>query len=153
MKTNWYVVAHRAEARIFEQRGVKPELSLLKKLDNPEGSMKSEALITDKPGRTPRVSGNGFDTFSEEQSIKDQITLNFARQIAHHLNDGAKRNEYDYLVVVAEPQLLGLLRKELDKNATIKLRTTLNKDLARASDREMPTRLREVLFEREPVHP
>ncbi len=39
----------------------------------------------------------------------------FAKQLAHRLNDGALKNRYEHLVLIADPQTLGLMRPLLHK--------------------------------------
>jgi protein required for attachment to host cells len=59
--------------------------------------------------------------------------------------------QFDYLTLVAEPQLLGKLRAHASKEIERKTRGSLAKDLANIPDTEMSQHLSEVLFTREPI--
>lgn len=151
MKKNWYVVAHRAGARFFEQVGVAPTLVLRKTLDNPEGRLSERERSGSTVGAVPRTGGAGMHTLSTEQSSTEQVEVKFSRAVGDEVNAAAKRGEYDYLVLVAEPHFLGRLKKQLDTAANQRLRTTVAKDLARVDDAEVSAHLGEALFTREPV--
>lgn len=151
MKKNWYLVAHRSGARVFEQSGVAPELVLVTSYDNPEGRMREGELNSDRGGKTPQTMGTGFNQFAPEHSQRDHLADQFSKVIATDLASKSREGKFDYLVLVAEPHLLGKLRERLDKNISEKVRATLSKDLAHVADREMSERLADVLFTREPV--
>ncbi len=56
----------------------------------------------------------------------------FAKQLAAELNDGALKNQYQHLVLVADPQTLGRVRPLLHKQAQQRLLADVAKDLTNA---------------------
>lgn len=96
----WVMVADGTEARLFCNVGNATTVSLKQiKLLAPED------LLDDGPAgsRPPE---------QDEQAI-DEAT--FAKQLAHRLNDAALRNDYEHLVLMADPQTLGQIRPQLHK--------------------------------------
>ncbi len=71
----------------------------------------------DQPGR----SGNSVGSHRSAMEQTDFKTLGeekFAVEIAEKLYKGANKNVYDQLVLVAGPNLLGVLRRELHQEVT-----------------------------------
>ena len=56
----------------------------------------------------------------------------FAKQLAAELNDGALKNQYQHLVLVADPQTLGRVRPLLHKQTQQRLLADVAKDLTNA---------------------
>lgn len=108
------VVADGEGARVFRNRGEQGAVSLhqydlleLMNLndDGPAGSM---------PG---------------ESSSRQIDEATFAKQLAKGLNDAALKQQYEHLVLVADPTTLGRMRPLLHKEATSRLVAEVGKDL------------------------
>lgn len=108
------VVADGEGARIFRNRGERGAVSLhqydlleLMNLndDGPAGSM---------PG---------------ESTSRQLDEATFAKQLAKGLNDAALKQQYEHLVLVADPTTLGRVRPLLHKEATQRLLAEVGKDL------------------------
>ena len=108
------VVADGEGARVFRNRGERGNVSLhqydLLELvnmndDGPAGSM---------PG---------------ESSSRQIDEATFAKQLATGLNNAALRQQYEHLVLVADPATLGRVRPLLHKEARQRLVAELDKDL------------------------
>lgn len=108
------VVADGEGARIFRNRGERGAVSLhqydlleLMNLndDGPAGSM---------PG---------------ESTSRQLDEATFAKQLAKGLNDAALKQQYEHLVLVADPTTLGRMRPLLHKEATRRLLAEVGKDL------------------------
>ncbi|MEO6800874.1 MAG: host attachment protein [Rhodanobacter sp.] len=96
----WVMVADGAEARLFHNVGSTAKLSLKQvKL------LKPRDLLDEGPsGRRPPES---------DEQATDEAT--FAKQLAQLLNAAALKNEYEHLVLMADPQTLGQIRPQLHK--------------------------------------
>lgn len=151
MSVSWYVIAHRAGFKIFEQRGVKPDLALVHTGSHPEGRLRDSEIAADRQGRTTHTDGHGHSALSQERSPSQAVTEDYVRLIAHELSIYAQKNSFDSFVLVADPHLLGLLKQHLDKSLAPKLRGTLSKDLAHTPDRDLPEHLAEFMLTREPI--
>lgn len=108
------VVADGEGARVFRNRGEQGAVSLhqydlleLMNLndDGPAGSM---------PG---------------ESSSRQIDEATFAKQLAKGLNDAALKQQYEHLVLVADPTTLGRMRPLLHKEATARIVAEVGKDL------------------------
>ncbi len=99
----WIVVADGGGARFFHSEG-QNEAFALKQVQ----LLQPEDLLNDGPaGHRP--------TESTQQST-DEAT--FAKQLAHRLNAAALKNEYEHLVLMADPQTLGQMRPQLHRETT-----------------------------------
>ncbi|HEY5971736.1 MAG TPA: host attachment family protein [Pseudoxanthomonas sp.] len=106
------VVADGQGVRVFRNRGDGQSVSLhqydLLELmntndDGPAGSMPGES------------TGKQIDEAT------------FAKQLAHGLNEGALKDQYEHLVLVADPVTLGRVRSQLHKETTKRLVVEVNK--------------------------
>lgn len=111
------VVANGGAARVFSNVGDERALSLKQEAllegmnlddDGPAGSMPAESTA----------------------SQLDEAT--FAKQLAHGLNEGALKNRFAHLVLIADPQTLGRVRPLLHKETTQRLVGDLAKDFTNA---------------------
>ncbi len=150
MKNHWYVVAHRAGARVFQQQGIEEALTLVKLFENPEGKVKSSDLVSDRQGRFDR-GGGGHIAVGSEDVQREHIAQKFSREIASYLDSEAQKNAYNSLALVAEPQFLGELHKALGQAASSKVTKTLTKDLANVGEHQMAASLSDILLTKEPI--
>jgi protein required for attachment to host cells len=108
------VVADGGSARVFTNVGSERELTLKQ-----EAWMEGQNINDEGPsGSMPNESS---------QSQLDEAT--FAKQLAGELNDGALKNRYAHLVLVADPKTLGQVRPLLHKATTDRLLADVAKDL------------------------
>jgi len=108
------VVADGAGARMF--RNVGDEQNVALKQDDMLELMNSN---DDGPaGSTPT-----------EQTGKQTDEATFAKQLALRLNDGALNNRFEHLVLIADPQTLGLMRPLLHKETQQRMVGELAKTL------------------------
>lgn len=111
------VVADGRKARMFRNVGEGGDLTL-----------RQEELMSadDIPLQGP--SGSAPKQLTPQQN--DERT--FAKHIAHKLNDGALKQEYAQLVLVADPQTLGEIRPQLHKEVQDRLIGEVAKTLTNA---------------------
>ncbi|MFP7723049.1 host attachment family protein [Lysobacter sp. A3-1-A15] len=107
------MVADGTGARLFRNAGTDSRLSL-----HQDGMLEPKDLDEEGPsGVMPPES----DTRIDEAT--------FAKQLAQRLNEGALRQEYEHVVLVADPRTLGLMRpllhKEVDQRMVAELAKTL----------------------------
>lgn len=145
---HWYVVAHKAGARIFEQEGVAPTLSLIEEIDHPEGTLKNQDIVSDRAGH----ADPGRNSYEWSTDPKDHVIDLFAKRVAEHLEAKLDEGRFSTLTLIAGPKLLGKIRASLHARVKEKIRKELPKDLAKVKPHNMPEALREVLLEREPLN-
>ena len=111
----WVVVADGEGARVFTNVGDDKSISLrqddLLSQDDTEGG----------PGKVP-----------QEQSDADKGESAFSHQLAHRINAAALKNQFQHLVLIADPQSLGRIRPLLHKEAQSRLVRELGKTLTKA---------------------
>ncbi len=102
----WVVVADGGEARLFHSEGQGDKFAL-----------KQVKVITPKDLLDDGPAGHRPPESSEHAT--DEAT--FAKQLAHRLNAAALKNEYEHLVLMADPQTLGQMRPQLHKETVCRM--------------------------------
>ena len=102
----WVMVANGKEARLFHNVGSATRMSL-----------KQVELL--KPTQMDDEGPAGHRPPESDAQATDEAT--FAKQVAHRLNASALNNEYEGLVLVADPQTLGQIRPQLHKETVRRL--------------------------------
>lgn len=111
------VVADGEGARIFRNRGDERALSL-------HQSDLLELMNMDDDGPSGSMPG--------ESSASQIDEATFAKQLAHALNQAALKQQYQHLVLVADPTTLGRVRPLLHKETSKRLLGEINKTLTNA---------------------
>jgi protein required for attachment to host cells len=143
-KKTWVLVAHRTGATLYESHGPGAPLTVREEIDNPSGRLKTSELGSDRPGRAYDRIGGGRHAMSSEQSPVEHIEQNFASQLADRLERGRNDHEFDRLVLVASPKLLGKLNHALPTPLRALVLGTLAKDLARTDVTSLRAHLEEL---------
>lgn len=113
----WVMVADGTEARLFRNAGNATKVSLKQiKLLVPED------LVDDGPA--------GSRPPEQDAQATDEAT--FAKQLAHRLNAAALRDEYQHLVLMADPQTLGQIRPQLHKETARRIVREVAKTFTKA---------------------
>ncbi len=113
----WVVVADGTQARMLRNEGEHNKISL-KQVDLLESK--------NMPGQGPSGSR------PPEESISSTEEATFAKQLAHHINDAALKNQFKHLVLIADPQTLGQMRPLLHHETTQRMIGELAKTLTNA---------------------
>jgi protein required for attachment to host cells len=145
MAGTWIVVAHRAGARIFENRGRDTGLVLVQQLTNEAGRLKNSEIDTDKQGSSGHSSNPGRNALTREESAQERAAADFARELSHTLTRGRNDNAYSDVVLVAEPGFLGLLRESLDAPTASMIRAEVPKNLAKVDVHALAPHLSEAV--------
>jgi protein required for attachment to host cells len=111
------VVADGGSARVFSNTGDERNLAL-----------KQEALLEGMNLDDEGPSGS----MPSESSASQLDEATFAKQLAKGLNDGALKNKYAHLVLIADAKTLGRVRPLLHKETQQRLVGDLAKDLTNA---------------------
>jgi protein required for attachment to host cells len=145
MAKTWILVAHRGGARLFENRGPGKGLELLQDVDHPAGKLKNKDIDSDKPGRKFSGSSPGRHGAGHDQEPTEHIAEQFAKRLSGLLDQGRVHQQFDSLVLVAEPRFLGALRAALSIPTAAMVTTTLGKDLGAIEARGLPNHLENVV--------
>ena len=131
----WIVVASAREARILEKTAGH-ELHQIKIIRNPLGREHNRAMTTDKPGmnRGKSFSGSGLHTLAKENSPHEDALQAFAKKFVDDLFHELEMKKVEHLTLIAEPHLLGKLKRLVKKKEFVGLDLKwVNKDLQNIS--------------------
>lgn len=135
MRKTWVVVADRSRARIFTVATPKGPLTELEDLVHPEARAHEGDLTSDRLGRS------SHNVMGKEHSARDQQAHEFAREIAERLERGRVSAQFEALLIVAAPDLLGMLRKAINPNVAKTIVQEIDKNVAQQS----PADIRKLL--------
>lgn len=138
MKSWYLVVADKARARFlsFEwpddpEVDGGPKLTELADLANPEAQLKDVELFSGKSGRTNNSNGQGAGYDDHRSRNRDHHNERFAKQVAETVEAHLYERKPPRMVLAAEPQMLGLLRRALNPAKLRDLELTeLSEDLS-----------------------
>jgi len=122
------VVADEREANFFD-------LAKAQSSPQPCGSLRNEAarpdreLETDRPGRRFGGTDGNRHAVDGERSTERHAMEQFAKEVAQTLDGARTRHEFDRLVIVAGPRMLGLLRDALSEPCRSVVAAEVAKDL------------------------
>ncbi len=132
MKATWIVVAESARARIFAVSGIGGRLQEVADLSHPESRLHNTELTSDAPGRTFDSHGEGRHAMEQASDPQEREAQAFATEIARHIDRDQREGNFDSLVLIAPPKVLGRLRQKLSKSARNALIGELDKNLVEA---------------------
>jgi len=132
------VVADERQADFFH--AYRPSVPLVEcgSVRNPAAGLKDRDLKSDRPGRRyggtsgvthaghPKGHHHGVD--GERSSEHHELTL-FAKAVATQIEIARATQEFDKLVIIAAPKMMGLLRQSLTAKTEATLATEISKDL------------------------
>ena len=113
MSELWILVADQSRARFFTLSESHSTLLDAGELEHPQARELEQALTSDKPGRSFDSAGQGRHAMGSAVEPGEQETLRFAKQVAGHVKAAHNKGQYDRLLLVAGPPMLGLLRDNL----------------------------------------
>jgi len=157
MKLDWILTADSATARIYSVPAskYKSELTFLKELNHAEGKMKPQDLVTDRPGaynpgHAQPSSANAVKGFSIGHYVtrdpKEVEIDKFIKEIAKMLEHAHSTHQYEKLILVAAPHILGLLNKNLSKEVKKIIKHSIIKDGIHISDTALHNLIQEELI-------
>jgi protein required for attachment to host cells len=111
----------------------------------PDGKAKDESgdltEVADSPKRTSAHKG----ALRQTGDPSDEAEHRFAKELVRMLERGLAEEAFHHLVLVAPPKLLGILRENLSRGLSARLRTSEHKDYAHLADHELEQRVRELV--------
>ena len=132
----WILSAQRAEARVYVHSGPGKGLSLVKEIQHEEGRLRDGDVNADRPGRA-RDSHGRRHAMSPAEAPHERIAAGFARELAKQLSQHRARGDFDQVLLVAAPHMLGLIREALD--------APTRKSVGGSIDKEYPAREQDKL--------
>jgi len=135
------VVADSARARIFITGDTSSDLNEVEVLAHPEARIHDRDISSDLPGKETTGDGSGGHSYESETDPKTHELNEFARRVAHYLDDARKTNKLGKLLLVAAPKFLGQLRSQMTSETSEKIIFELDKNLTKHSVDELKSYL------------
>jgi protein required for attachment to host cells len=142
----WIVVADRASARILSRGVTGDEYAVVECLIHPESQEKLGDLVSDRQGRFPH-GGGGRHAAEPHHDFPHLCAERFAAEIVDYLEPRRHRREFDRLILIAPPLLLGALRSKLTSSLEQMVVVTSDKDLASLPQKELEDRITGLIDE------
>jgi protein required for attachment to host cells len=135
MDANWIVVANAGRARFFSQPKDGAALEEMDDLVHTAARLRTSDTETDDLGRrsasgSRHGSGapNAPNGYEPHQTPAEHQSEVFAKTVVGRLAEGRRANRFGKLIVVASPEFLGLLRKEMDAPLAAAVSLEVDKD-------------------------
>ncbi|HKU15454.1 MAG TPA: host attachment protein [Steroidobacteraceae bacterium] len=106
------VVADERDANFFDLEKPQAPLQARGSLHN-DSARPDRELESDRPGRRFGVPAGSRHAVDGERSTQRHESELFARTVARTIDDARTRHEFDRLVLVAAPRMLGMIREAL----------------------------------------
>ncbi len=136
MKKTWILVANRGGASLFE-RISKGEIGLVQDIPHPRGRLKNQDIDTDKSAHAFDRFGQGGHSAGAEHEPTDHVAVQFAKSLADILNQGRIKHAYSEITLIAGPEFLGKLLKNLDAHTAANVTKTIDKNLSDINQRDL----------------
>lgn len=138
MPRTWVLVANSSQAKIYAGKGEKGgEIAEIKHFDYPNGRLHEGDLVSDSAGSDGGSTGQGRHVLDDETTARQQEAITFAKELANHLDEDRKKDNYISLVLIAPPAFLGLLRKNLNADIMKMVFQQIDKNLINKSAKEI----------------
>jgi protein required for attachment to host cells len=142
----WYLLANRISAVIYEDIPHET-FKFVERMKNPSGHLTEGQMDSDRPGTGYSSAGGGTIHHGLDRTFHhhEQNAKRFARAIAKHLLHSKRSNQYQELILAAEPHFLGLLRLELASEVQSLVTFEVPREYLEGSDAEMQAAIRKAI--------
>lgn len=144
MKPIMIVVADSSLVRIFTTDSASTPLQEIETIEHPEGRRHDRDMVSELPGKIQGGAG-GSHAFEDRTEPKQQEIINFAKRTADYLDDARKANKLQKLLIVAAPDFLGELRKQLSEQINEHVVFELAKNLTKLKAEDIRAHLPKYL--------
>jgi protein required for attachment to host cells len=142
----WILVADGGRARILETTGKRQDLHLVTGSQSCLSNPPSHELGRDAPGRVYESVGHARHAVEPRSDPHTALEALFASQLATMLADHLAKDDFDRLVVVAPPVMLGNLRKMIKAEVRDKIIAEIDKDLTHVPNNEIASLIEDVII-------
>jgi len=133
----WVVIADGEHARIVVTKEKAASYVTLREFTSQTAHASSHELGGDRPGRTQESATTVRHAIQPRSDPHEQGKQEFAREVAAVLNEASANNEFDRIVLMAQPRLAASLRAGLAEAVRRKIVGALQKDLTKVPDHEL----------------
>ena len=129
MNKTWVLVANQAEARIYSADRVPGNLTLVETLIHEEGAAHARDLTSDAPGRVHDRMGSARHSMEPDTGVKEEGRRRFVKEMVGRLESAHFHGDFNRLVLLAAPAMLGVIRKTLTSKLTKAVIKEIPKDV------------------------
>lgn len=137
MQKTWIIVAGSARARIFTPVAPGEPWQTVHELQHPAARAHESELTSDGRGRTFDSQGPGRHAMGKSVPPKEHEAGKLRKELVDTIESARNAEQFERLVLVAAPALLGDLRKDLSAPAARLVDRELDKNLAHMSVHEI----------------
>lgn len=139
---NLLVLSNSVKALIYTVNEQK-EYELIKEFEHEVGHLKSSSLVSDSPGSYQ--SGGAHGSYASKTNPHENEKILFAKEIIKFLENGRKNNKYNKITLCAEPKFYGLLEKNVSKELSKLIQTSIKKDYVPLEKVELNKKIEEII--------
>lgn len=126
----WIMAADRSRGRLFEIDSDR-RLREVREFSNPQGRANNRELVSDADGRfAAKHFGPRGDSSGQRVTPVEHETQLFSKSLARYLDKARSQRRYGKLYLIAPPEFLGLMRRNLSKEVRKVTAEEINKDLS-----------------------
>ncbi len=137
---SWLLLADEKIARIFAKHGKQ-----LEAIDEMQSALPVPIGIHNDTLGRGGAAGSGRHKYEPSMAESRQEQVSFAREIGAVLSTALNKGDFDKLLVVAAPAMLGYLRDNLPKNVQAAISVEVNKQLTGHTKPELERELADIL--------
>ncbi|MBE9548229.1 MAG: host attachment protein [Proteobacteria bacterium] len=152
MNPIWILVANQAEARIYSASRLSEKLTPVHTLTHAEGAAHVGDLTDDEPGRVHDRMGPARHSMEPGAGIKAGHRRRFAKEIVARLEAAHMQGEFNRLVILAAPAMLGAIRKAMSTDISSTVIKELSKDVVGQGLDKIQEQLRRAFTNKSEVH-
>lgn len=135
MQATWIVAADHTRGRVFSLNG--SELEEVHTLTHPEARVRTQVLESDRPGRAVESVGGARHALAPDVDSDAHERAVFAKEISEYVEQGRRQQQFKKLVLIAEPKMLGSLRKEFSGESMKLVERELAKNITQLNEQEI----------------
>ncbi len=145
---NWILIADKSSTKIYNCSKEHPRPVMMAEIENKDAKAYESEYTSDRRGR--RTSALSSSSFGRKDTAKTKNICDYTHIISDYIKSNLNKHQFDELIVVAAPELLGEIRSEFNRNK-IKILKTIPKDLHELNEQTLYTRLRSDILDSFPV--
>ena len=137
MPNIFVIAADSTSARIFYSSSSKGPLEEKAVLVHPENRLKKKNMASDRQGYSYSSHGHGRKVLANHVDPRENEINQFVKEINEYLKNSEAKKEFDQLIIIAAPKLLGILKKNLNNNIKKHITYELKKNITKLSAAEI----------------
>lgn len=134
-KKTWVLVADGTRARIFV-KGFKTLHNVMGR-DFVSDNLSDREIYMDKPGRSYESANSTRHAYQPRTDWHEYHKQLFAKELCLILEKASENADFDELIIISPPKMLGDIRGYLDKQILPKITAEIPKDISKLSERDL----------------